>query len=78
MSIVPERAFEFSLIAIVVSVLGGLGSMTGSIVGGLIVGILSSVFQIMGYGAIAQAMIYAFVVLIFLFRPSGLLRRRGI
>ncbi len=78
MSIVPERAFEFTLIAVVVSVLGGLGSMTGSIVGGLIVGILTSVFQVMGYGAIAQAVIYAFVVLIFLFRPTGLLRRQGI
>lgn len=78
MSIVPERAFEFALLAVVVSVLGGLGSMAGSIVGGLIVGILTSVFQVLGYGAIAQAAIYAFVVLIFLVRPTGLLRRQGI
>lgn len=78
MAIIPERAFAFTLLAVVVSVLGGLGSMVGSIVGGLIVGILTSVFQVLGYGAIAQAAIYGFVVLIFLFRPTGLLRPRGI
>lgn len=76
MSIVPERAFEFTLLAVVVSVLGGLGSMAGGLVGGLIVGILTSVFQVLGYGAIAQATIYALIVLIFLLKPTGLLRPR--
>lgn len=70
--IVPERAFEYSIMAVVVSVLGGMGSMPGSIVGGLTVGIIVSVCQAMGYGAVAQAIVYMLVFVIFLFRPAGL------
>lgn len=68
----PERAFEYAILSVVVSVLGGMGSMTGSILGGLIVGIIVSTCQAFGYGAVAQAIVYALVFLIFLVRPSGL------
>lgn len=69
----PERAFEFTVLAIVVSVFGGLGSIVGSLLGGLVVGIILSMCQILGYGAIGQAIVYGLVFLIFLVRPTGLL-----
>ena len=72
----PDRAFEYAIMAIVVSAVGGLGSMAGSVLGGLLVGIVVSVCQSMGYGSIAQAIIYALVFLIFLFRPTGLVKAR--
>ncbi|PLC54057.1 branched-chain amino acid ABC transporter permease [Pollutimonas nitritireducens] len=71
--IFPERAFEYSIVAVVVSVLGGLGSMSGSILGGLIVGIIIAVSQVMGHGDLALAIVYALVFLIFLVRPTGLI-----
>jgi branched-chain amino acid transport system permease protein len=73
----PERAFEYAILAVVVSVLGGMGSMTGSIFGGLIVGIIVSVCQAFGYGALAQAIVYALVFVIFLVRPTGLVGAKG-
>lgn len=70
--VIPERAFEYSILAVVVSVFGGMGSMTGSIAGGLVVGIIVSCCQAFGYGAVAQAVVYALVFVIFLVRPTGL------
>lgn len=70
--VIPERAFEYAVLAVVVSVLGGMGSMTGSIVGGLIVGIIVSTCQAFGYGSVAQAVVYALVFVIFLVHPTGL------
>ena len=70
--VVPERAFEYAILAVVVSVFGGMGSMTGSIAGGLVVGIIVSTCQAFGYGAVAQSVIYALVFVIFLVRPTGL------
>jgi branched-chain amino acid transport system permease protein len=75
-SIVPDRAFEYTLLSVVISVLGGLGNMVGSILGGLVVGIVLTICQVLGYGAFAQAAVYSLVFLIFLVRPSGLLGAR--
>jgi len=75
--VIPERAFEYAILAVVVSVFGGMGSMTGSIVGGLVVGIIVSTCQAFGYGAVAQAIVYALVFVIFLVRPTGLMGGRA-
>ena len=70
----PDRAFEYAIMAIVVSAVGGMGSMTGSVFGGLLVGVIVSVCQSMGYGSLAQAIVYGLVFLIFLFRPTGFVK----
>jgi branched-chain amino acid transport system permease protein len=76
MPIYPERAFEYSVMAVVVSVLGGMGSMAGSVLGGLLVGVIISTCQAMGYGAMAQAIVYALVFIAFLIRPNGLIKSK--
>ena len=76
MPIYPERAFEYSIMAVVVSVLGGLGSMAGSVFSGLLVGVILSVCQALGYGGLAQAIVYALVFITFLIRPTGLVRAK--
>ena len=48
--------------------------MTGSVLGGLLVGVIVSICQSMGYGSLAQAIVYAMVFLIFLFRPTGIVK----
>jgi len=70
--IFPEVGFSFSLIAYVAVALGGFGSIPGSFVAGIIIGLvefLSGLF-------IAPAFKYAFVFLIYLLvvfiRPQGL------
>lgn len=55
----------------IIIVLGGLGSIPGAIVGGLILGIVDSVGE-MFLGTLAQAVGFAIVMLILIFRPGGL------
>ena len=73
----PLNSTEFLSIAFVVCVLGGLGSVAGAIVGGLALGVIES------FGALfvgpEHGLTIAFVLLILLliFRPTGLMGRRG-
>ena len=75
-AIYPGRAFEYTLLSVVVSVVGGLGSLMGSILGGLIIGLVLTICQVLGYGGVAQAVVYSFVFVIFLVRPTGMLGSR--
>lgn len=57
--------------AFIVVVIGGVGSFAGAVVGGLILG-LSQVLGVLFFPSQADATIYAVVVLVLLFRPTGL------
>lgn len=61
-------------IAFVVVVIGGMGSFTGALVGGLIVGLVQSFTSVLWSGG-ANVMIYAVMALIILLRPNGLFGR---
>jgi branched-chain amino acid transport system permease protein len=50
--------------------------MAGSVMSGLLVGVIISVCQAMGYGAVAQAIVYALVFIVFLVRPTGLIKAK--
>lgn len=72
----PTAGVAFKTVMLVVVVLGGLGSIKGALVGGLIVGITqqlsTTVFSIQLQNVIA----YLVFVLFLIFRPSGLFGRR--
>lgn len=58
----------FSLLAIVI---GGLGSLTGAIVGGIILGLLNSVIAYhLSY--FSEFVLFVLVIIILLVRPQGL------
>ena len=61
-------------IAFVVIVVGGLGTLSGALVGGLLIGIAQSVMSTL-WPEGAQLMIYAAMALVILARPTGLLGR---
>jgi branched-chain amino acid transport system permease protein len=63
--------------AFVICVLGGLGSVSGALVGGLVLGILES-FGALFFGP-EHSLTLSFTVLILLliFRPNGIMGRRG-
>jgi branched-chain amino acid transport system permease protein len=61
-------------IAFVVVVLGGIGSLSGALLGGLLIGIVQSMMAIIWPGG-AQLMIYASMAAVLLLRPAGLLGR---
>jgi branched-chain amino acid transport system permease protein len=66
-----EMAVEFVVEAFAVVVIGGLGSMTGALVGALIVGLLRALC-IVTYPELEILAIYLIVIGVLLFKPSGL------
>jgi branched-chain amino acid transport system permease protein len=63
---------EYTIIAIVVVVLGGLGSIPGSFIGGLLLGIIGSVVTFFQPGLSLVAYYVIFMILLVL-RPKGIL-----
>lgn len=75
-SITPFIGFPYSLMAFIVIVLGGAGNFLGSLVGGLILGVLTTgvvTYTTPGFTFIVQ---YLIVVLVILFMPQGIFGRR--
>jgi branched-chain amino acid transport system permease protein len=63
--------------AFIVVVLGGLGSLPGAVVGGLMLGIVESAFATMLGSTAAALVAFAVVVVTIAVRPEGLMGRRA-
>lgn len=70
----PFMGAEVLGIAFVAVVVGGMGSFTGALAGGLLVGIVQSVMSSI-WPSGANLMIYVAMALVLLLRPNGLLGR---
>ncbi|MFL9923884.1 branched-chain amino acid ABC transporter permease [Herbaspirillum lusitanum] len=70
----PFMGVEALGIAFVVVVIGGLGSFSGALVGGILVGIVQSVMSTV-WSEGAHLMIYIAMAAVMLLRPNGLLGR---
>jgi branched-chain amino acid transport system permease protein len=73
----PIRAtmgLEYSVIAIIVIVLGGLGSIVGSFVGGLVLGMVGSIVLYID-PSLSLVAYYVIFILLLLIRPTGILGR---
>jgi branched-chain amino acid transport system permease protein len=70
----PFMSEEALGIAFVVVVVGGIGSFTGALLGGLLIGVVQSVMSSV-WPEGARLMIYGAMALVLLARPSGLMGR---
>jgi branched-chain amino acid transport system permease protein len=74
-----KMGLQITLIAFVATVIGGMGSLVGATVGGFVVGVASVAMQVIlpeGLREARDAFVYAFVILILLLRPQGLIQSR--
>jgi branched-chain amino acid transport system permease protein len=69
----PGGGEFYTLIGFVICVLGGLGSISGALVGGLTFGIVQSLSQAYIGLAFQNAIAFGLLVLILLIRPAGIL-----
>jgi branched-chain amino acid transport system permease protein len=67
---------EFTIIAIVVVVFGGLGSLTGSLIGGFVLGLVTSIVNFYD-PSLSLISFYAIFMLLLLVKPSGLFGRQA-
>jgi len=72
-SMSPGGGEFYTLIGFVVCVLGGLGSISGALAGGLVFGIVQSLSQAYIGPAFQNAIAFGLLVVILLVRPSGIL-----
>ena len=69
----PFFGLTFSLKALVAVAFGGLGSVTGALLGGVILGVLESLSSYMIGAGWADAVAYAAFLIVLIFRPEGIL-----
>lgn len=70
----PTMGLEYTLIAIIVVVLGGLGSIPGSFIGGFILGLIGSIVSSIEPSLSLVAYYMLFMILL-LVKPTGILGR---
>jgi branched-chain amino acid transport system permease protein len=68
----PSMGLEYTIIALIVIVLGGLGSIPGSFIGGFILGLVGSIVTYIEPG-LALVAYYVIFMLLLLARPTGIL-----
>lgn len=73
----PRLGLDFVMIAFIVSVLGGLGSVPGAIVAGFLIGVIETVSGFLISSAWKQAVYFVLFILVLIFRPAGLFGIRG-
>lgn len=71
----PFFGLTFSLKALVAVAFGGLGSVGGALLGGIILGVLESMSAYVFGAGWADAVAYAAFLLVLIFRPEGILGR---
>jgi branched-chain amino acid transport system permease protein len=58
--------------AYIAAVIGGIGSLPGSVVGGIVLGIVESIVSVYVSTALRDVFSFTFLIVLLLFRPSGL------
>ena len=73
----PTMGSMLGLKAFVAAVLGGIGSIPGAVLGGLLIGIAESFTK--GYlsSALADAVVFGILILVLLIKPAGILGRNS-
>jgi branched-chain amino acid transport system permease protein len=68
----PTIGLPYTITALIVIILGGLGSITGSLLGGLLLGVVESVGVFLTAPALRMVLTYGVLALILVLRPYGL------
>jgi branched-chain amino acid transport system permease protein len=76
MAATPDMGVEMTMVAFVVTVVGGLGSLGGAIVGGLLIGVIVA-FTSLFAGEYSTVAMYFCMAVILLIRPRGLFGESG-
>ena len=69
----PFLAVEYTLLAFVIVIVGGLGSMTGALLGGLLIGVSEAVAGLLLQPSLKSMFSFGLLILVLLLRPQGLM-----
>jgi branched-chain amino acid transport system permease protein len=70
--VTPFLSAEYTLLAFVIVIVGGLGSMTGALMGGLLIGVSEAVAGLVLQPSLKSMVSFGLLILVLLLRPQGL------
>ena len=73
----PQVGSGFVLVAFTIVVLGGMGSFSGALLGGLLIGVVESIGGLLLGDSLGQVGIYIIFIAVLLLRPQGLFGERA-
>ena len=73
----PYLAVDYTLLAFVVVIVGGLGSLMGALLGGVLIGVSEALAGLLLQPSLKSMFSFALLILVLIFRPQGLLGRGG-
>jgi branched-chain amino acid transport system permease protein len=76
--VTPMIGPAYTLLAFVIVITGGLGSMAGALLGGLLIGATEALAGLLFTPSAKSMFAFAILVVVLLFRPQGILGKRSI
>jgi branched-chain amino acid transport system permease protein len=73
----PALAQSFTLLAFVIVIVGGLGSMSGALLGGVLIGMSEALAGFFFEPSMKSMFSFALLILVLVLRPQGLMGRRA-
>jgi branched-chain amino acid transport system permease protein len=67
----------YTMISFVIVILGGMGSLIGALIGGLIIGVAESLSTVFLPSSMKQVVSFTIMIVILLFKPQGLFGGKG-
>jgi branched-chain amino acid transport system permease protein len=75
--VTPMIGPAYTLLAFVIVITGGLGSMAGALLGGLLIGVTEALAGLLFTPSAKSMFAFAILVVVLLFRPQGILGKRS-
>src|SRR5205814_2980522 len=77
-TVYPQMGVEMILLAFIVVILGGMGSLGGSVVAAFVIGIAQSLFSLWMNPQRVAIAIFGIMIVVLIVRPRGLFGREGV
>ncbi len=75
--VTPSLGPAYTLLAFVIVITGGLGSMPGALIGGVLIGMTEAMAGLLFSPSAKSMFAFAILVLVLLFRPQGIMGKRA-
>lgn len=72
--ITPYLGMEYTMMAFVATIIGGVGSIKGALLGGMSVGLVESISMFFIAPLLKIAIVYSMLIIVLLIRPAGLFK----